>query len=134
MQVGLAVLAAGCSDGVRLLPVTGTVSIDGQPVADAAVMFTPVDGGPIASATTDDRGIFSLATANRPGAVAGEHRVTVCKQITHNPDYKNLSRQDAGMMRIEWITPPRYSQPDTSGLRATVQRGMESLSFDLTSR
>ena len=58
------------------------VTLDGQPVADAGVMFLPVDSreGPPASGTTDAEGRFTLITANRPeGAPIGSHRVAISK-------------------------------------------------------
>ena len=73
---------AGCGGlDIELAPVEGTVTMDGQPVADAGILFTPKqDGkGPSASAATDNTGHFMLMTANRPGAVMGEHVVVISK-------------------------------------------------------
>src|SRR5262245_1457424 len=37
-------LIAGCSNEPRLYPVSGSVSLDGQPVADGDIMFLSQDG------------------------------------------------------------------------------------------
>lgn len=134
--VALAVLlaaVAGCGGGgPELAPVSGTVTLDGRPVEDAAVMFSPIDGGPVASGTTDSQGEFRLTCLNRPGAVVGKHRVAVSKQkVTGIDEDGNL---EPGGIQTEWLVPERYAKPDTSGLTATV--GGEELehTFDLSSR
>ena len=105
--------ALGCKRGLTLSPVTGEVKLDGKPVADCAVAFTPVGGGPVASATTDAQGHFELQTVNRPGAVLGEHRVTVAKQY--------MKRDSRGAeLGFEFLTPAKYARPDTSGITETV--------------
>ncbi len=108
------------------------MTLDGQPVADAAVLFTPVAGGTPASATTDAQGRFQLATNNQPGAVPGEHRVTITKQTMHGiaPD----GMPGPGGIRIEWHVPERYSRAETSGLTATVGADKREFPFALSSK
>ena len=63
---------AGCGkSNVDLVPVDGTVTLDGQPVADAGVMFVPkkAEHGLPAAGSTDANGHFALSTANRPGGM-----------------------------------------------------------------
>lgn len=134
--VSLTVLAyttlAGCTKGgLKLLPVSGTVTLDGQPVPDAAVLFIPVQGGPPASATTDAQGRFQLATNNQPGAVPGEHRVTITKQTMHGVTADG--RPGPGGIRIEWHVPEQYSRAETSGLTATVGPNNQEFHFQLSS-
>ncbi len=130
----LATLAAvaGCGGGgLRLAPAGGDVTLDGEPVADAAVMFISAEGGHVASGVTNNQGRFTLSTANRPGAVPGEHRVGITKQNVVDFTLDG----GIGEMKIEWLVPQRYGVPDTSGLTATVpQRGANDLRFELTSR
>ena len=68
---------AGCGD--KLHPVTGTVNLDGKPVASATVTFTSDDGKYVASGTTDESGHFSLAHVKGAGTYAGNYKVTVAK-------------------------------------------------------
>ncbi len=89
MALLLPVLALGCKkgDAVKLMPVSGQVKIDGQPLAKANVHFQPVptkDGnpGPDSFATTDDNGNFTLKAnlsdgTSADGAVPGAHSVQI---------------------------------------------------------
>jgi hypothetical protein len=120
---------AGCSNDVKLVPVEGIVSMQGGPVADAAVMFHPTAGGPVASGVTDAAGHFALQTINRPGAIPGGYRVTVAKQITKGIEPSGSIAP--GGLQIEWITPERYSRPETSGLTAELTSGNKQLAFEL---
>lgn len=69
-------LAGGC--GKSMSPVSGLVTLDGKPLANARVILTPVDGkGRPAQGVTDDSGRFSI-TSIKPndGALKGEYKVT----------------------------------------------------------
>ncbi len=122
---------AGCGGGLELAPASGKVTLDGKPLADAAVNFVPVDGGPVASGVTDTQGTFSVRTTNKPGAVPGEHHVTVTKQIVTG--IAEDGTVDPGGVHTEWIVPKRYAKPDTSGLTATVGGEEQEHTFDLPS-
>ena len=55
--------AAGCGGGSGPVPVRGVVKLDGQPVANAAVVFVPqTPGGREAYGSTDANGAFRLTT------------------------------------------------------------------------
>ncbi|QDV67015.1 hypothetical protein Poly24_07060 [Rosistilla carotiformis] len=53
----------GCSGSSvpETYPISGTVTYQGAPVADATITFSPTAGRP-ASGTTDDGGTFQLTT------------------------------------------------------------------------
>lgn len=70
--------ASGCGGG--LVPVTGVVTLDGQPVEGAMVLFVPEDnrGRPAQGVTAGD-GSFTLSTGMEPGAAAGDYKVLVTK-------------------------------------------------------
>lgn len=127
---GLVALGSiGCSKRPNLAPVSGTVTLDGAPVADAAVMFHPTAGGPIATATTDAHGRFTLVTTNTPGALVGEHQVAIAKSEMHNI-VDGVPGPGGEVM--QWFTPPHYANKATSGLTAEVPRsGAENLAFSL---
>jgi hypothetical protein len=72
--------ASGCGgSGPRTIPVSGTVTYKGKPVANANVSFAPEDpSGLIATGVTDSSGHFKLGTlAAEDGAIVGKYRVTV---------------------------------------------------------
>lgn len=87
---GLCLLLSGCSDAPtsKLVPISGVVTMDGQPLADALVEFEPVPGragdpsfNPSSSGTTDKEGRFSLETPFGSGAVVGEHVVKIWETV-----------------------------------------------------
>lgn len=60
----------GCGKGgPSLVPVTGSVTVDGKPANEATVIFHPTDKEQklIPAATTDDSGKFKLATSAKEG-------------------------------------------------------------------
>lgn len=116
-SVVLLTAAAGCG-GLKLHPVSGRVTLDDKPVAGAAVMFQPAEGGPVAHAVTDAEGRYTLETTNRAGAPAGLHLVTVTKQRTLG--VREDETVEPGGLRVEWLVPERYSKAATSGLKVTV--------------
>jgi hypothetical protein len=73
----LPILANGCGDADGLATVTGTVRLDGKPIAGAAVHFT-VQGQPPSHGTTDKYGRYDLyRTRSVRGAAIGTNRVGV---------------------------------------------------------
>lgn len=78
-------LLLGCEGGNE--GVTGTVSLDGQPLPNAEVVFTPTEGGRPASATTDEAGKYDLLyTINEKGAPAGKYLVRIRTATTTTGD------------------------------------------------
>ncbi len=77
----LALCGCGASDAPELLPVEGTVTLDGQPLPGAWVIFEPHEPGQTtfsSSATTDAAGHYVLRyNARRHGAVPGQYRVRI---------------------------------------------------------
>jgi len=74
--------SAGCTSKIKSVPVSGRVTLSGQPLADVALNFSPVTGGDNAYAAygkTDKDGRYSLRLVenNQPGATAGKNRVTL---------------------------------------------------------
>lgn len=131
--VGLAAFGCGSGD----ISLTGSVKLDGSPLADAFVSLTPAQGGRPVSATTDASGVFRFGEGSSPALPAGEYSVTVTKVET-----PGLSESDAGgmipvnvdpgMLRERWVTPRKYAKPSTSGLTATVEHSMSGIELDLT--
>jgi hypothetical protein len=89
LSVGLAVLigVSGCGgetrEGPQTVKVTGTVTLDGDPVEGAHVSFRPRTQGPPAFAVTDKRGRYQLMTFDPgDGAIAGKYDIFVEKEVT----------------------------------------------------
>lgn len=83
-------VTAGCGLGgpsYEVAPVSGKVTLGGQPVANVLVTFQPTGGGespgPGSSGKTGADGAFTLnliAAESKPGAVVGSHKVTLVEQ------------------------------------------------------
>ena len=111
LSTSLALFAAGCSHGLGTVPVTGTVTFNGEAVELANVMFMRVDetGGPAAIAITDTEGRFDLRTNNdNNGAVPGEYGVTVQKDTSVYMEFPDPFPQGftkSGYMRSHGMIP-----------------------------
>ena len=77
------VLGLGCGSE-KFAPVSGTVTMNGKPLAGALVIFSPIaregsiDAGPGSSGKTNDKGEYTLTSdTGRTGALVGKHRVSV---------------------------------------------------------
>lgn len=133
----LMLCVAGCGGPARpaMAPVKGKVLLDNAPIEGAAVMFVPSGGGRPALGSTNAAGEFELMTfATGDGALLGEHKVSITKkEISGVVSEDGLSGSVApGGIQEKWIVPERYSQAETSGLTAKVERGMQPIEFKLT--
>jgi hypothetical protein len=72
------ILSLGCGPGGPALgTVTGTVTLDGEPVTNGLVTFSPSEGGRSSIGKTDSAGKYELIFADRKGAMVGSHQVAV---------------------------------------------------------
>lgn len=141
VSITLVLTASGCGGGPDMAPVTGTVLLDGSPLAGASVAFTPNGGGRAATGTTDESGQFQLTTFEQnDGALVGEHSVSVSlmryeKKTGRNQNVvRGLDSQEyAGKTVPVWVVPERYIRPDTSGIKVTVPCPDDSVTLELTS-
>ncbi len=132
----------GCGSGKpSAVPVTGVVTLDGNPVEKAAVMLMPTDsktGGQPSSGLTDGQGKFTLKTEKvGPGVLPGSYQATVIKKETSGilPGQNGLDGGIApGGIKEKWIIPKKYSLPNESGLKVEVKSGMEPVKFELKSK
>lgn len=122
----------GCSsssDGFTYQPVSGRVTIDGEPLANATVVFVPMgeglNTGRPSAAETDEAGAFKLKAMNgTDGAVVGEHLVSIStEKINQNTD----------KVIVKEMVPRRYNRK--SELRFQVpDDGTTDANFDLESK
>jgi hypothetical protein len=127
--VGIVALC-GCSSGKPNVPfgtVHGRVTLDGEPLATAAVMFEPANGRP-SYGVTSDQGEYSLVYRGKPwGAIVGPHtvRITTEALISESPDAASAT------IRKE-LLPAKYHTQST--LTAQVEKGDNTINFDLKSK
>ena len=75
--LGAVLLSAtfGCGgSGETLIPVTGSVAVDGQPAEGVVLLFHGGNG--VSTATSDTSGSFSTVTNGESGMPAGSYKVT----------------------------------------------------------
>lgn len=108
---------AGCGpSGPDLVPVSGTVAFaNGKPVSGGVIEFAP-ETGPAARGAIGPDGRFTLTTGDRPGAVAGKHRVTVVQGVLADAAPVAHARGKHAAFAV----PPKYARSETSGLEFTV--------------
>ena len=113
----LTVVMTGCSKRFPMAEVSGKVTLDGQPLSGATVMFVP-EKGFAAAGTLQPDGTFRLISG-RPGngAVIGLHKVAV---MPADP-------------LLDARIPITFRSAETSGLSAEVKAGKNSFDFELTS-
>lgn len=121
----------GCSDpGPKLGTVTGTITLEGEPVEDAFVYFMPLfEGGKeaICKKKTDANGNYEMQySLEREGVLVGKHQV----QVTT----KDWEKQEDGSNKvIKERIPGWYFGPD-SILEFDVQEGENVANFDLSKK
>ncbi len=134
LVLGLLVLGSGCNsyDGPPLHPVSGTVTLDGQPLANAGVMFLPRGDtrGNACLAMTDASGKYTLKTeeGGMPGAAEGEFAVTISKM--KDPPAGQPAAAETG---IEETLSAKYWDSAQTILTAKVPAGGATLDFPLVS-
>jgi hypothetical protein len=108
--------------------------LDSKPVAEAVVIFHPVttpenEQFPKPLGQTDAQGAFSLTTLkSNDGAPLGEYLITV--------ELRELRQVGEESVRDgRHLLPPRYADPQHSGLRYTVVEGENSVpTLELSAR
>jgi hypothetical protein len=124
----LLLVMPGCGSSKPSVPfgnVRGRVTFDGQPLANAAVMFEPDTGRP-SYGMTSDTGEYTLRYRGQPwGAIAGRHRVRITTEglVKDSPD-------DPTPTVVKEKLPPKYHS--ATALTAEVKPGDNVIDFDLT--
>ena len=125
-------LVAGCGDGSHTIArVSGIITLNGKPLANASVGFEPIStgngakAGPGTYGTTDEEGRYHLETLDgRKGGSIGKCRVSIS---THR-----AKRGDDGspVTTAEERVPAKYS----SLTFEVPAEGTDSANFELTSK
>lgn len=104
---------------------SGTVKLNGQPVGPGTLQLQPIDATHAgAMASFGDNGNYSVFSSGRKdGAHTGEYKVIV----TGGEDF---GLEDSGPKPKSNI-PARYSNPDTTELKVTIEPGKKNFDFEL---
>jgi hypothetical protein len=114
---------SGCAQKANVGEVKGTVTLDGKPLEDGTIRFTPIEGrGPLAGATIK-AGEFSTTVA------AGKHRVEISStKMAGGP----VDRHSNAVETVLQLIPEKYNTQ--SELTLDVQSGLNEPQFDLKSK
>ncbi len=88
------IVSAGCSDGNRppLAPVEGRITLDGQPLAGATVVFQPTRGKSSSAQTGPDGRYELIYIRDIRGAIPGQHTVSITTASESQPQERLPSR------------------------------------------
>lgn len=120
-------LLAGCGrKGPPLGRVSGTVTLNGQPLANALVTFQPQEkGGSPSTARTNDKGYYELMfSADTPGAMLGKHKVTVST-------YRQEAQPNGIAKEVPETVSAKYTNQLTTPLVKEVGPGSNTIDLEL---
>jgi hypothetical protein len=102
--------------------VTGTVTLDGEPLPNASISFSPESGsGVVSVGGSDASGRYELYYADgKTGAKIGRYKVCATTESPH--------------MGIPESVPKKYLSPDTTDLTVTVNSGKNTINLELKSK
>jgi hypothetical protein len=131
--IGVLVLAfgssAGCTSGEATVPVEGTVTLDGQPLSEAHVMFYPQGAGPTDQkyyfGSTDQEGRFAVrsSTDGNEGLPPGKYNVTLTTAVAKQ-----------GSTETTPVPPERVPPKHQKKEFEVPEAGIEDAKFELTTR
>lgn len=117
-------LLGGCGESgpekPKLYPVSGTVTLDGQPLADGSIVLDPEDGKSIASQGGIKDGAFKFESPEGPKIV----RISASKETGEKDEYGSL-------ISVSLVAPEFNSQ---SGIKVNIAAGEnKDLKFEVKS-
>lgn len=129
--------ASGSEDELQRATVSGTVTLNGQPLREAVIRFVPTDGtlGPKTSATISE-GQFSLNEEHGP--VVGRHRIEI--ESTDNcglawDDEEAIQKlKQSGTRRIHVVRVPAIYNSRSTLTRTVTADGSNEFNFELESQ
>ena len=133
LSLGLA-FALGCG-GPKIAPVSGRVTLDKQPLANASIVFQLAtdakDPGPGSIGTTDADGKYSLRiiTGDTKGAIVGLHKVSI---TAYEGDASVVPSSGSDMKFRKALLADEYNAKTKLTFDVT-SAGSSEANFDLTS-
>lgn len=117
----------GCgSANENLGKVSGTVTLDSEPLKHAVITFQPTGGRPAYGKTGDDGKYTMMYTRSDAGATVGVNKVT----ITNGGEKRNEDTNEVWYQKEQ--VPPKYNS--RSELTYDVQPGTQTHDFELKSK
>ncbi len=124
----VAITAAGCSGGQyeNLGEVSGTITLDGEPLKHAVITFQPTGGRPAYGKTGEDGKYTMMYTGSQAGATVGMNTVT----ITNGGEKRDEETGKVWFQKEE--VPAKYNSKTT--LEYDVKAGSQTHDFELTTK
>jgi hypothetical protein len=130
------VSAVGCSNGPKFAPVSGKVTLNGKPLGNAVIAFSPIakegqiDAGDGSAGKTNENGEYTLTTSRGvAGAQVGTHRVRISVLAEDSSSDKRRTR---GGPALKDKIPDRYNGQTKLTFEVTAA-GSNKADFELTS-
>jgi hypothetical protein len=126
----LFLLLAGCGgDGVPRAAVSGNVTLDGQPLEEGVILFTPLGKGPSAGGDIK-QGKYQLPQDKGPGP--GSYRVEIRAYRATGETVRDEASGTVEEVKVS-IIPPRYNNQSTLAIEVKPA-GPNEFDFELTSK
>jgi hypothetical protein len=136
-----AALLCGCSSGGKLVPVTGTVKLDGQPVEGANIIFWSTEPGDDPTkkgyglAVSDASGKFVVKDFyGKEGLFTGEYKVTFNRYVDSKGKLIAPETKPEENVGARNTMPKAYQSVGTTTEIARVPSSGLEIVFDLRSR
>ena len=135
----LLLVPVGCAKKVpQLTEVEGVVLLGGQPLPHASISFNPTGSDlppeAVGVAVTDGEGKFKLTTGGKPGAVPGEHVITVVEgpppEDTRGEDAQEKLSKFRASLKNRPI-PLKYASVNKSDAKITVKTDQKEYKIEL---
>lgn len=123
----LAIVATGCSRGPVMAKISGEVTVDGQPLKDGRILFTPEDGQGQTGGSTITDGKFQVEVPPAKMKVQINASQVIGKQAAYE-GVPNSPMMDI----VKEIIPKRYN--DQTELREEIKPGAQSVKYELRSK
>lgn len=134
----LSLVLTGCGGaGFDLAPVSGKVTLNGEPLPDAMVTFMPIGGsgsvaGPPSWGKTDAQGMYTLQTRDgEAGAVVGRHLITITTESEGGDGGEGDDVYGSGATAEK--VPARYNTDSEEEFDVPKEGKEGTANFDLTS-
>lgn len=139
----LLAVVLGCGGGIsrKTGDVTGTVNVDGLPLENGVINFTPLDGGPTQGAPIKDgkytannitvgKSKVSITATGGSGAPAGGFSYASHEQMKEMMAHKDAQKVEAKKKTAKTVP----ADAEGNNQEQTITTGKQELNFDLKTR
>jgi hypothetical protein len=139
-------LASGCTgmegdeqaegpDFANLVPVSGVITLNGEPLQGAVITFLPKAWSP-GLGETNAKGEFTVSSSNRPGIAPGDYKVAISLLLSPEGVPQGVGPRSSltppqSLVAAKEILPREYTDLGSSKLTATVKPKGGHFEFDV---